>query len=147
MNGENLLLNGEKMLEIKSKKVLLNGVIKDYFNFLCDLNKYKLLFPQDKINNWNSGFDFCSFKVQNVYTLEMIKVSADNNVINLKSGDSSPFNFTIKIILSIVEDHKCSAQIFCEANLSAALKMMVGKPLNELFNYMASQIEQAISAE
>ena len=147
MNGENLLLNGEKMLKIKSEKVQLNGGIKEYFNFLSDLNNYKLLFPQDKISDWKSGFDFCSLKVQNVYTLEMIKVSTVENLINLKSGDSSPFKFTIKIILSELEDHKCSAQIFCEANLSAALKMMVGKPLNELFNFMASQIKKAISAE
>ena len=147
MNGENLPLNGEKMLEIKSKKVLLNGEIKDYFNFLNDLNNYQLLFPKEKISDWKSDFDFCSFKVQNVYTLEMIKVSTENKLINLKSGDSSPFKFTIKITLLKEENHNCSAQIFCEANLNAGLKMMVGKPLNELFNFMASQIEKAISAD
>ena len=135
------------MLEIKSEKVQLTENISKYYNFLCDLNNYQLLFPLDKISDWKSGFDFCSMKVQNVYILEMLKVSTENNLINLKSGNSSPFNFTIKIELIEVEEKKCSAQITCEANLSAALKMMVGKPLNELFNYMASQIEKAISAE
>ena len=84
MNGENLLLNGEKMLEIKSEKVQLSGEIKEYFNFLCDLNNYKLLFPEDKISDWKSEFDFCSLKVQNVYILEMIKVSTENNLISYK---------------------------------------------------------------
>lgn len=135
------------MLKIESDTAILNGEIESYFSFLCNLNNYKLLFPQDKISNWQSNENSCSLKVQNVYTLDMKKVDAKNNNINLESGDLSPFKFTLKIVLSEDFNKKCSAKINCEANLSSALKVMVGKPLNELFNYMVLQIEEATKAE
>jgi hypothetical protein len=134
------------MLKIESDSVILNGKIENYFSFLCNLNNYKLLFPKDKISNWESTVDSCSLRVQNVYTLEMIKVDAKNNNIDIVSGESSPFKFSLKIELNENENTSCSAKIICEANLSSALKLMVGKPLNELFNYMALQIEDATKA-
>ena len=41
----------------------------------------------------------------------------------------------------------CVAQITCDANVNPMLKVLVGKPLNELFNYMANNIEKAILLE
>ena len=132
------------MLNIKSEKVLLSKKISVYHHFLCNLNNYKDLFPQDKISNWKSDENFCSLKIQNVYTLEMIKENVSKNCIEIKSGNSSPFKFKINIELTEDINQQCSAQINCKANLSPALKIMVGKPLNELFNYMADQIEKSI---
>ena len=63
------------MLKIESEKITLTRNIKVYINFLSDLNNYKVLFPKDKISDWKSDNDSCSLKVQNVYTLEMIKES------------------------------------------------------------------------
>ena len=135
------------MLKIESEKITLTQNFKVYINFLSDLNNYKVLFPEDKISDWKSDNDSCSLKVQNVYTLEMVKESVSKNSINLISGESSPFKFSLKIDLHEDENKICSAQIICNANVSPVLKMMIGKPLNELFNYMANQIEEAIITE
>ena len=135
------------MLKIESEKITLTRNIKVYINFLSDLNNYKVLFPKDKISDWKSDNDSCSLKVQNVYTLEMIKESVSKNSINLISGESSPFKFSLKIDLHEDQNNICFAQIICNANVSPVLKMMIGKPLNELFNYMANQIEEAIITE
>ena len=135
------------MLKIESEKITLTRNIKVYINFLSDLNNYKVLFPKDKISDWKSDNDSCSLKVQNVYTLEMIKVSVSKNSISLISGGSSPFKFSLEIYLHEDQNNICFAQIICNANVSPVLKMMIGKPLNELFNYMANQIEKAIITE
>ena len=135
------------MLKIKSEKVLLSKRIEIYHQFLCNLNNYQSLFPKDKITKWKSDESFCSLNVQNVYTLEMIKDTVSENCIEIKSGNSSPFKFKLKILLEEDITQKCSAQIHCEANLSPALKIMVGKPLNELFNFMAKQIEKSTTVE
>ena len=135
------------MLKIESEKITLTRNFKVYINFLSDLNNYKVLFPKDKISDWKSDNDSCSLKVQNVYTLEMVKESVSKNTIILISGESSPFKFSLKIDLHEDENNICYAQIICNANVSPVLKMMIGKPLNELFNYMANQIEEAIVTE
>jgi hypothetical protein len=136
-----------KMLKIESEKITLSKNTNIYIDFLSDLNNYKSLFPEDKISDWKSDNESCSLKIQNVYTLEIIKESVLANSINLISGESSPFKFSLNINIQENKENICKAQIICNANVSPVLKMMIGKPLNELFNFMANQIEKAIDAE
>ena len=135
------------MLKIESEKITLSKNTNIYIDFLSDLNNYKSLFPEDKISDWKSDNESCTLKIQNVYTLEIIKKSVLTNSINLISGESSPFKFSLNINIQENKENICIAQIICNANVSPVLKMMIGKPLNELFNFMANQIEKAIDAE
>tara|TARA_Y100000385_G_C12516244_1_gene393426 strand:- start:9 stop:416 length:408 start_codon:yes stop_codon:yes gene_type:complete len=135
------------MLKIESEKITLSKNTNIYIDFLSDLNNYKSLFPEDKISDWKSDNESCTLKIQNVYTLEIIKKSVLTNSINLISGESCPFKFSLNINIQENKENICIAQIICNANVSPVLKMMIGKPLNELFNFMANQIEKAIDAE
>jgi len=135
------------MLKIKSEEFTFNGKQADCIDFLSDLNNYKNLFPKDKIKNWKSEENYCEFNLQNAYTLEILKESVTENNIFLKSGGKSPFSFKIKIEVNKKSNNICSAQIASEANVSAILKTIIGKPLNELFNHMASKIEESISKD
>lgn len=135
------------MLKIKSEEFTFNGKQADCIDFLSDLNNYKNLFPKDKIKNWKSEENYCEFNLQNAYTLEILKESVTENNIFLKSGGKSPFSFEIKIVVNKKSNNICSAQIASEANVSAILKTIIGKPLNELFNHMASKIEESISKD
>jgi|TARA_B110000305_G_C19382394_1_gene610314 hypothetical protein len=135
------------MLKIKSELFTFNGKQSDYIDFLSDLNNYKNLFPKDKIKNWKSEENFCEFNLQNAYTLEILKESVSENIVFLKSGNKSPFSFEIKIEVNEKSNNICSACIESEANVSAVLKTIVGKPLNELFNHMASKIEESIAKD
>ena len=133
------------MLKIKSDQFTFNGNQSDCIDFLSDLNNYKNLFPKDKIKNWKSEENFCEFNLQNAYALEILKESVSKNIVFLKSGKKSPFSFKIKIEINEKSSNICSAYIESEANVSALLKTIIGKPLNELFNHMASKIEESIS--
>lgn len=133
------------MLKIKSKEFTFNGKQEDCIDFLSDLNNYKNLFPKDKVKNWKSEENYCEFNLQNAYTLEIIKESVTENIVFLKSGRKSPFSFKIKIEVNENRNNICSTYIESEANVSAILKTIIGKPLNELFNHMASKIEESIS--
>jgi hypothetical protein len=135
------------MLKIKSELFTFNGKQSDCIDFLSDLNNYKNLFPKDKIKNWKSEENFCEFNLQNAYTLEILKESVSENIVFLKSGNKSPFSFEIKIEVNEKSNNICSACIKSEANVSAVLKTIVGKPLNELFNHMASKIEESIAKD
>ena len=133
------------MLKIKSEEFTFNGKQADCMDFLSDLNNYKNLFPKDKIKNWKSEENYCEFNLQNAYTLEILKESVSKDIIFLKSGGKSQFSFEIKIKISEKSNNICSVYIESEANVSAILKTIIGKPLNELFNHMASKIEEFIS--
>ena len=135
------------MLKIKSEEFTFKGKQAVCMDFLSDLNNYKNLFPRDKIKNWKSEENYCAFNLQNAYTLDILKESVTKNIVYLKSGGKSPFPFEIKITVNEKSNNICSAYIESEANVSAILKTIIGKPLNELFNHMASKIEESISKE
>ena len=132
------------MIKIESNSVELSKCINHYVEFLENLNNYKILFPENKISNWKSNEDFCSLKFQNAYKLELIKDKIISNNIFLKSGNTSPVKFSLVIKFENILKNSCSVKIVCNADINPALKFMIGKPLNELFNYMVKKMEEAI---
>ena len=55
------------MTTITSDKVSLNASPEEVFKFLEDFNNMDQLLPRDKISDWKSDFDSCSFKIQNPF--------------------------------------------------------------------------------
>lgn len=128
------------MTRIESKKVTVACSAEECYEFLTDLNNYELLLPKDKISNWESDERKCSFKIQKTYKLELLYVNGiPYNEVHIKSGESSPFKFTLNIQLQETSGH-CLAQLICDADINPFLKMMVEKPLNNLFDYMAERL-------
>lgn len=134
-------------LKIKSKEVSVKKDRKLVFNYLCDLNNFKELLPQDKISNWESKEDYCSFKVQNTATIDIqFKEAKEFNLIHLVSGDKSPFPFTLDIHLDEIEDGTFGYQMF-DGKVNPFLKLMVEKPLTNLFNYIADRLVVVMNEE
>ncbi len=134
-------------LKIKSKEVSVKKDQKVVFNYLCDLNNFKELLPQDKISNWESKEDYCSFKVQNTATIDIqFKEAKEFNLIHLVSGDKSPFPFTLDIHLEEKEDGTFGYQLF-DGKVNPFLKLMVEKPLTNLFNYIADRLVVVMNEE
>ncbi len=130
------------MIKIESEIVRVNCSTEKCFNLLLDMNNYHKLLPEDKMTEWEANKDYFYVKLVNVFSLDMIKQNAEPFLINIKNGNRSAFKFKIKIILNKKDENTCNAQIKCTAKINPALKMMFKKPLNELFNYMASRIEK-----
>jgi hypothetical protein len=128
------------MTRIESKEVSVKAPIAECFEFLLDMNNYELLLPQDKISNWESNEKQCSFKIQNTYKLTLVyNSSTPNTQVLVKSGPDSPFKFDLFINMN-EEDGITKSQMICEADINPFLKMMVQKPLNNLFDYMADRL-------
>ena len=132
------------MLKIQSEEVTSKANIIQVHTFLNNLNNFKHLFPKDKISDWVSNKEQCSLKIQKMYTLELKKVEVKPAYIKISIGKSASFKFDMQIDLEHTDTDLTTAQISCQVDLNPALKMMVSKPLNELFNYMANRIEKAI---
>jgi len=128
------------MTRIESKKVNVACSAETCYDFLTDLNNYELLLPKDKVSNWESDEKKCSFKIQKTYKLALVyKNGLPCSEIHLVSGENSPFPFSLNITITESGD-SCDAQLVCEADINPFLKMMVEKPLNNLFNYMADRL-------
>ncbi len=128
------------MARIESKIVQVNCSPEECFEFLKDMNNYELLLPKKSVTNWESNEKECSFKIQKTYTLVLEHVGhTPHEQINIKGGKASPFKFTLDVNLKELENGT-EAQLVCDADINPFLKMMVQKPLNNLFDYMAERL-------
>lgn len=133
------------MTKIESKEVNISADAKTCYDFLLNLNHYELLLPQDKISDWKSDEKNCSFKIQNTYKLSLKYQDGEpNSKILVTSGEGSPFSFDLYIHL-MDQGGSTGAQLVCHADINPFLKMMVQKPLNNLFDYMAERMVKVIA--
>jgi hypothetical protein len=131
---------------IESDHVQINASQETIFLFLSDFNNIQTLLPQDKISEWMGNVDFCSFKIQNAATIALVKSSVEpNEKINIKSGDKTPFPFKLEVFINQAENNTCEGYFKFEGEINAFLKMMVMKPLTNLFNYMANRLKEVHS--
>lgn len=128
------------MTTIESKTVTIQADPTTVFDFLLDLNNYQLLLPKNVISDWESDAKHCSFKVQKMYKLALVyHDSKPETQVHIKSGEGSPFSFDLYIHLNN-HGETLEAHLICEADINPMLKMMVQKPLNNLFDYMAERL-------
>ena len=129
-------------MQLKSKTGLINESISDVFEYLSDLNNYYELLPTDKISDWESDTDSCSFKIKGAASIGFQKKSVEPfNKINLISGDKSPIDFDLTIVLS-EEGEATKGYIDFESNVNPFLRMMIEKPLKNLFEHMVEKMEE-----
>lgn len=133
------------MATIESKKVHVKASPEEVFNFVLDLRNLKELLPQDKITDWQGEETKCSFKVAGAYKIGLEhKSSISPSNIVLKSSDGSPLDFDLDIQLSQIESGT-SAMMVSNLNVNPFMKMMVEKPLKNLFDYIADQLQKKFS--
>jgi carbon monoxide dehydrogenase subunit G len=125
---------------IKANNVVINAEQAKVRAFLADSNNMEHLLPLDKITDFTATKDQCSFKVQGGITISLVQ-DGDNgsNELYMKSGEKSPFPFKLTILMN---DSGATTEGYIEfdGKVNAFLKMMVERPLTNLFNYMSAQL-------
>ena len=130
------------MTNIESKHVSVNNTQQEVFEFLGDLNNFQQLLPQDKISNWKSDKNFCSFKVSGMATIDLhLKSSEPNKSHHIVSGTEAPFPFTLDIFVEEQGENSVAYNKF-SGDINPFLKLMVEKPLSNLFNYIADKVAE-----
>jgi len=131
---------------IESNKVDVSATPEEICAFLKDSNNLIHLLPQDNISDFKSTVEECSFKVQGGVTISLIQDGLEGySKLFLKSGEKSPFPFKLTIQLDQI-DGSTEGFILFDGEVNAFLKMMVEKPLTNLFNYMSRKLKEHFTA-
>lgn len=134
------------MTKIESKKVNVAAPDHEVFAYLNDLNNFENLLPPERIENWRSDQDSCKFKIKNVAEIGFRKKTADApHYLQLESDESAPFAFTINIHINSTGDHATEVYQVINADVNPFLKMMVEKPLRNLFDYISDRLSEIFS--
>lgn len=130
-------------MKLQSNKVAVNATPEQVFTFLSDATNLIHILPQDKISDWKATSEGCSFKVQGGITISLLEngMSAEKGELYMKSGEKSPFPFNLTIHSAPI-DGGTEGHISFDGEVNMFLKMMVEKPLLNLFNYMSDKLQE-----
>jgi hypothetical protein len=129
-------------MKIESTRVDVNASQEDIYSFLVNSNNLIHLLPQDKISNWKSTENECSFKAQGGFLISLLQNgNQGKSKVFMKSGEKSPFPFKLTLFINEKND-KSNGYIEFEGNVNLFLKKIVEKPLTELFNHMAIKLQE-----
>lgn len=129
-------------MKITSQPAIVQASIEQVNDFLKDCRNIYHLLPQDQISDWKAEMNSCSFKVQGGIIITLIKdeLTTDQKIIKLKSGDKSPFSFKLSIYLDAEKD-LTKGHIEFDGDVNVFLKMMIERPLTNLFNTMTENLK------
>ncbi len=126
---------------IKSETVLVPAKSSEILSFLSNAEHLIHLLPKDQISDWKATSTDCSFKVQGGIMISLIQTPSENPTqIKMKSGEKSPFPFTLTIHSTEIND-QTEGYIIFDGELNLFLKMLAEKPLTALFNIMSENLK------
>lgn len=126
---------------IKSETVLVPAKSSEVLLFLSNAEHLIHLLPKDQISDWKATPSDCSFKVQGGIMISLIQTHSENPTqIKMKSGEKSPFPFTLTIHSTDV-NNQTEGYIIFDGELNVFLKMLAEKPLTALFNIMSENLK------
>ncbi len=128
-------------MKLESETVQVSASLKEVKAFLSQPANYWELLPQDKVSEFKHDDTSCSFKAQGGVVISLVYQGERENEVLLKSGEKSPFPFTLVIHLNQLEKG-IEGNLQFDGEVNMFLKMMVEKPLLALFNYMSKKLKE-----
>ena len=129
-------------MKIDSNKSIVNAPIGEVFKYLTNSENLGELLPKNEVKDFKGTSTECSFKVQGGITISLVQSDLNpNEAIQMVSGEKSPFPFKLTVHLSDIEG-KTEGYIAFDGEVNAFLKMMVKKPLTNLFNHMTGELKE-----
>lgn len=110
--------------------------------FLKNANNIESLLPQEEINDFKADELGCSFGIKGGVTISLLHSSTEiKNQLKYISGPKAPFDYSLIIDLE-KENNDTVGQMTFDATINMFIKMMVEKPLTQLFEGMGEKLQQ-----
>ncbi|MCG8700348.1 MAG: SRPBCC family protein [Bacteroidales bacterium] len=128
-------------MKLESKIGKIENSDERIFNFLSDFENIKKLVPEDKVENWESGEDWCTFSVNPVgKTGVKIVEKEEFKLLKFTSIEESQYNFFFWLQLKQVSENDTRVKLTLDVNLNAMVQMMAKKPLKEFLDKLVDQL-------
>ena len=129
------------MTKIETEHVEVHLSQAETYRFLNDFNNFNQLLPEDKVENWDSTTDECSFRIKGMTDIGMaIEKRNEPSEINITSKGKVPFDFKLTAYLEQAGEEQCRVHLIFSGDINPFMKMMVEKPLTNFFNILVNNL-------
>ena len=137
MSGNNKLI----IMNLESKKSVVNKSQKEFFEFLTNLQNFEKLMPEniDKFEVDGESFLFSLKGMPEIRLVIKEKNEFDKIVL---SAASSKLNFSLTALIQSISENTCEAQLLFTGDFNPMMAMMVKSPLQKFINTLAENSEK-----
>ncbi len=130
-------------IKIESKIGRLRSEETDIYSFLSDCNNFKQFATTDKVQNWHSDNDSCSFLVDGIGELTFRIVEKEPNaLIKFAIESAHAENIFLWIQLKSAQPSDTRIKLTTKLEANPLTKMFISKPLKEGLDKIIDVIEQ-----
>lgn len=132
------------MTKVESKEVDINSPVEKIFDFLADFTNFSLLVP-DKVENWKSTKDKCSFKVTGLtdFGMEISNRTPYSSILIVNDKEiSSPFPFTFNWAFNSKDSSITRVKATFDMDINPMMSMMVKKPLQNFMDILIEKLKE-----
>jgi carbon monoxide dehydrogenase subunit G len=126
---------------IESEKVTINSSPEKIFNFIGNFDNFSALLPE-KVENWQSTGDSCSFEVKGLATLGLrITERVPFTKVTMTGEGKLPFDFTLAAIMHETSLQQSEVQLIVDSDMSQFIAMMAANPLKDFINALVNKLK------
>ncbi len=133
-------------MELISKKVAIQAFDRTIFNMLIDCNNIEKYIPGDKIQNWHSTEDSCSFSVEGAGKIEM-KAQEKNPYSSVSYSIGNELTKAALITFSISKiggkENVCELEAKADLDVPFFMAQMIKSSLQRFIDMLVDYIKVA----
>ncbi len=131
------------MLHVVSKIGKVNRSDEQLYGILSDFDKLGAMLPKDKISDWQTTGDSCSFVVDKAGKIELKIIEKEPfKLIKIEGGGPVPAGFNLWIQLKKTDAYKTAIRITVKADVNVMMRTMLKKPLQKGLDNMIDSLEK-----
>lgn len=128
------------MAKFQSSSFSVNVDQKTLMAFLSVPANLLEILPADRIEDWKSEGETCSFKIKGLAGISLRLSKGDDNSVVYVSNADKPFQFTLKVQIADKETGSEVDAVF-DADVNAFMGAMLKSPLTNFLNGLGQSIK------
>ena len=131
------------MIKLESKIGKIHNTGENTYNFLSNFNNFNKLIPEDKIKNWESSENSCSFTADGIGEARMQIIEKEPfRLIKVSSEVNNKIDFNFWIQIKQVHENDTRIKLTIKADINPMLQMIAKKPLQNFLDSIIEQLEK-----
>ncbi|MDR1348981.1 MAG: polyketide cyclase [Prevotellaceae bacterium] len=133
------------MQEYTSKTVAIQRQAEDIYTFFSDFSKFSQLIPRDRIDDFRTTADECTFSVKGMAMGIKILDKTPFAVIKYMGIGKLPFEFLFWVQLKQIAPCDTRMRLVLHAKMNIMVKMMLKGKLQTVLDSLAEQVASAFN--
>lgn len=130
------------MIKFESRVGKVNSTEECVYQYLSNFDNFKDVIPQDKVKDFRSAENFCSFTIDTIGQVGLRIVEKEPcKLIKISSDENTKFEFYFWIQIKQAGEQDTRIKLTIKANLNPMVKIIASRPLQMFLDKFIDRIE------